>query len=306
MLALIPVQEGVLAVGAEETVAECGGKCVLVGSGVAEAADLLVGVATEVRLAEVGQYRPMAWSQTLAPLLVGEGTIVVPGSADGRGLAPHIAATLSRPLVTAAATVSEAEAVVVEGDIEFDVAFDRAVVVMIPGIRSVVRSELPASVSMVDLDLAIDGSLDATLVEVLPADPATLDLSTATRIVAGGAGLKAQANLELLRSTGLLFGASLGATRVLTDAGWLEHARQIGTTGVEIDPDLYITVGISGAVQHIMGIGNPDHVISVNTDATCPMMNRADLALVTDGPAFVAAFAEALAADSTNRETEQS
>lgn len=303
MLALIPVQEGMLAVGAEEAVAECGGRCLLLGSRVAAAAELLVGVATDVRLAEVGQYRPMAWSRALAPLLANEGTIVVPGSADGRGLAPHIAAALTRPLVNAAAAVGESDAVVVEGDLEFDVEFERAVVVMIPGIRSVVRSDLAASISTVEI--AIDESLDATLVEVLPADAATLDLASATRIVAGGAGLKTAENLELLRSTGLLFGASLGATRVLTDAGWLEHARQIGTTGVEIDPELYLTVGVSGAVQHIMGIGNPSHVISVNTDATCPMMNRADLALVTDGPAFVAAFAKALDDELATRETEQ-
>ncbi len=303
MLALIPVQEGLLAVGAEEAVAECGGLCLLVGSGVAAAADLLIGVATDVRIAEVGQYRPMAWARALAPLLANERTIVVPGSADGRGLAPHIASALNWPLVNAAAAVGESDAVVVEGDVEFDVEFDRAVVVMIPGIRSVVRSDQQISISTIGL--VIDDSIDATLVEVLPADAATLDLASATRIVAGGAGLKTAENLELLRSTGLLFGASLGATRVLTDAGWLEHARQIGTTGVEINPDLYLTVGISGAVQHIMGIGNPSHVISVNTDATCPMMNRADLALVTDGPAFVAAFAEALAGESTTRETKK-
>lgn len=304
MLALIPVHDGALAVGAEEAVAECGGRCVLVGSGTAEAANHLDGVATEVRLAEVGHYRPIAWSLALADVVTNEASIVIPGSADGRGLAPHLASVLGRPLVSAAAAIDESGAVVIDGGVEFAVTFDRAVVVMIPGVRSVIVGDQSAAVTA--LDLVVDESLDAMLVEVLPADPATLDLATATRIVAGGAGLQARENLELLRSAGLVFGASLGATRVLTDAGWLEHARQIGTTGVEIDPDLYVTVGISGAVQHIMGIGNPSHVISVNTDATCPMMNRADLALVTDGPAFVAAFADALAAESTTQEDEQS
>ncbi len=132
------------------------------------------------------------------------------------------------------------------------------------------------------------------MLELLPADPATIDLAEAKRVVAGGAGLGSAASLDLLGKVGLALGAGLGATRVLSDAGWISHARQIGTTGTEIDPEVYLAVGISGAVQHIMGIGDPEHVISVNTDASCPMMARADLAIVTDAPAFVAEMAKRL------------
>jgi len=74
----------------------------------------------------------------------------------------------------------------------------------------------------------------------------------------------------------------MGATRVVTDRGWVPHARQIGTTGVVVDPTLYLAFGISGAVQHTAGLGDPDHIISVNTDAHCPMMQLADVAIVAD------------------------
>ena len=70
--------------------------------------------------------------------------------------------------------------------------------------------------------------------------------------------------------------ASVGATRVITDRGWVGHERQIGTTGVIVDPQLYIAFGISGAVQHTSGLGRPDHIISINTDPHCPMMQLAD------------------------------
>jgi electron transfer flavoprotein alpha subunit len=77
----------------------------------------------------------------------------------------------------------------------------------------------------------------------------------------------------------------MGATRVITDRGWVPHQRQIGTTGVVVDPDLYLAFGVSGAVQHTSGLGDPTHIISVNTDGHCPMMQLADLAIVADANA---------------------
>ena len=74
----------------------------------------------------------------------------------------------------------------------------------------------------------------------------------------------------------------MGATRVVTDVGWTDHQRQIGTTGVAIDPELYVAFGVSGASQHTGGLGAPRHTVSVNTDPSCPMTALADLGLVTD------------------------
>ena len=79
----------------------------------------------------------------------------------------------------------------------------------------------------------------------------------------------------------------MGATRVVTDRGWVGHERQIGTTGVVVDPQLYLAFAISGAVQHTSGLGQPDHVVSVNVDAHCPMMQLADLAVVADANAVL-------------------
>jgi electron transfer flavoprotein alpha subunit len=75
---------------------------------------------------------------------------------------------------------------------------------------------------------------------------------------------------------------------VVTDRGWLSHSRQIGTTGVVVAPHLYLAFGISGAVQHTAGLGDPDHVISVNLEPHCPMMGLADLAVVADANETIA------------------
>lgn len=79
-----------------------------------------------------------------------------------------------------------------------------------------------------------------------------------------------------------------------TDAGWTGYERQIGTTGVAIDPDLYIAFGIAGAAQHIGGLGTPRHVISVNIDGSSPMTAMADLGLVTDAKALLVELAQRL------------
>jgi electron transfer flavoprotein alpha subunit len=82
---------------------------------------------------------------------------------------------------------------------------------------------------------------------------------------------------------------------VITDKGWVGHERQIGTTGVVVAPDLYLAFGISGAVQHTSGLGQPAHVISVNLDPHCPMMQLADLAIVADANAVLDALVAELA-----------
>ncbi len=115
----------------------------------------------------------------------------------------------------------------------------------------------------------------------------TMDLAEAERIVGGGAGLDGPRASSSWPTSPRALGASMGATRVITDRGWVEHQRQIGTTGVVVDPSLYVAFGISGAVQHTAGLGTPDHIVSVNTDPHCPMMQMADLAVVADANAVL-------------------
>jgi len=136
---------------------------------------------------------------------------------------------------------------------------------------------------------------------VLEPDPATMDLADATRVLAGGAGLasgapddRARATFELLIRVAAALGASAGATRVATDAGWIGYERQIGTTGVAVHPDLYVAFGVSGATQHVGGLGDPRHVVSVNIDPSSPMTAMADLGLVTDGPELLIELARRL------------
>jgi electron transfer flavoprotein alpha subunit len=124
-----------------------------------------------------------------------------------------------------------------------------------------------------------------------------MDLAEAPRIVAGGAGLGEAGAFALLARVATALGASMGATRVVTDAGWVGHERQIGTTGVTVGPRVYLALGISGAVQHTGGLGHPEHIISINLDPSCPMMAMADLAIVTEAAPLLEALAARLGVD---------
>jgi len=315
-IAVVPVRSGLLPVGADETVAEAGGCCWLVGSGCDDAVANLSGPVVHATLVEsdpattlTSSFRVGLAAALLDRMPVGA-NLILPGSPDGRDLAPHIAAALGRPLVGGATEVTADRAVVARhGGLTMEtLALDRPVVATLqPGARSapigrddtvaagvVERVELPIVSPARDEDDGGDGRDPVELIEELPADPATMDLADATRIIAGGAGLGTADQFDRLHAVAAALGASAGATRVVTDQGWISTDRQIGTTGVTVDPDLYIAIGISGAVQHTAGLGNPEHVVVVNTDPSCPMMALADLGIVCDGPAFVEALESVL------------
>ena len=169
---------------------------------------------------------------------------------------------------------------------------DRCVATLQVGVRG--AEPAPAIDELTDVTAeivaALDGRelpVDPVVVEISAPDAASIDLAEAPRIVAGGAGLDGADRFRQLAELGELLGASVGATRVITDRGWVGHERQIGTTGVVVDPRLYLAFGISGAVQHTSGLGAPDHVVSVNTDPHCPMMQLADFAIVADANAVL-------------------
>jgi electron transfer flavoprotein alpha subunit len=286
MIALVPVRDGVLPAGASDAIAEAGGRVVIAGSGTAGAA--VEGLASEVYLAELGPVEIARWTTALAPViadLADTDIVVLPHTPDGRDLAPRLAAVLERPLLAGATEVGPHRVRVARrGGLELHELRPTGpfVATLQPGTRGGLALDTPPEVQELDLVPTGDGSHDANVVEVLPPDVMTMDLTEANRIVGGGAGLESNDRFTQLDRFAVAIGGVMGATRVITDRSWVHHDRQIGTTGVVIDPELYLSFGVSGAVQHTSGLGHPDHIISVNTDPHCPMMSMSDLAIVAD------------------------
>jgi electron transfer flavoprotein alpha subunit len=326
-LAIVVARSGELPVGADEVVAEAGGRVLVVGEGALAAARRLT-TASHAWTAETEPgLRPGNLARALAPSLYDVPLVILPASPDGRDLAPRLAAELDRPLLAAATRIRmdtqaskctvTAVLLRVEGRIDLPVSVQSAAVAtLVPGVAGSVPTGESCSFAELAPPLTTPGAgavHEVEVLEVLEPDPETMDLAEARRVLAGGAGLVARdagadagpAAMTLLQHVAAALGASAGATRVVTDAGWVGFERQIGTTGVAIDPDLYVAFGISGASQHTGGLGAPSHIVSVNTDPSCPMTAMADLGLVTDAGELLRVLAGRLGIDvpgPTNRQ----
>jgi electron transfer flavoprotein alpha subunit len=329
-VAVVVARDGRLPVGSDQAVAEAKGRAIVVGSGAEAGAGRLVG-AEQVWWSDTGPgLRPGALAVRLAPTVESVPLVLLPASPDGRDLAPRLAAELGRPLVAGAVRAmcrtgrpgpapptgepSRAEPYVdtlvsrLDDRVLVPVAVrGPAVVTLVPegrvptavGTATTIRP-LPLREGSESGEGDHSGS-EAEMIALLEPDLHTMDLSDAARVVSGGGGLAAGLHdrgaaevFELLGQVAAALGGSAGATRVVTDAGWTGYERQIGTTGVTIDPDLYIAFGVSGAAQHLGGLGTPRHIVSVNTDGSCPMTAMADLGLVTDARALLVELARRL------------
>jgi electron transfer flavoprotein alpha subunit len=119
-----------------------------------------------------------------------------------------------------------------------------------------------------------------------------VDLEGAEIIVSGGRGLGKAENFSYIRELAQALGATVGASRAAVDAGWISHVHQVGQTGRTVGPKLYIAAGISGAVQHLVGIGGADKIVAINKDPEAPIFNIADYSIVGDLFAVLPAMTE--------------
>ena len=293
MIAVVPVRRGAPPRGAETAIDAAQGRVLVVGEGAAVAADLLDTDVVELSTCEAGSFAPARLAAWLATALASVRGIVLPGSPDGRDLLGRLAARTGRRAVAFCDEVTDefAATTLHEGRQRLCVPLDGPFVASVVPRRPRGRSAaLPAAsaVAMSGPEVA-----DAVCVGLDEVAPGEAELTEADRIVAGGLGCGVEA-LGALAAVASGLGAAMGVTRPVADRGLAPHSRQIGTTGVAVSPSLYLAFGISGAVQHTAAIGSPTHVVAVNTDAACPMMRLADLAVVADAPGTLRALAASL------------
>ena len=253
---------------------------------------------------ELANYNPEAATATAADRIKSGGyrAAVFSTSAQGRDLAPRVAARLGVSVVTDVLSFEIAgDAIVVRhpmniGKVIATIAINAqpAIIAMRPNVIAPARN--PKGGRVETAQPAVDpASARVKVVETKQGSRGKLDLAEAPVVVAGGRGLKAAENFKLVEDLAAAFGnAAVGATRAVTDDGWRPHSDQIGQTGRLVSPELYVAVGISGAVQHLAGMRTSKTIVAVNKDKDAPIFKVADYGIVGDVFEVIPALTEAV------------
>jgi electron transfer flavoprotein alpha subunit len=253
----------------------------------AEAAQV-AGVSKVLAVANIANAQPIA--QVLAPqvakLAEGYSHVFLPSTTFGKDLAPCIAALLG------VAQVSDLMAV--EGPHEFKrpiYAGNAIITVRAPADRTVVATVRTASwpeagtgggatVEAISVDAPLPSHTRHRGLAAASSDRP--DLQSAKRVVSGGRGVGSKENFEVIYKLADRLGAAVGASRAAVDAGYVPNELQVGQTGKIIAPELYMAIGISGAIQHLTGIKDAGTIVAINKDADAPIFEIADIGLVGD------------------------
>ena len=262
----------------------------VVGSGcqaAAEAAASVLGVAS-VLLADNAAYENQLAenvSLAVADVAAGYDAILAPATANGKNVMPRVAALLDVAQISDITAVIDAdtfERPIYAGNVIATVKSSDAKKVIT--VRTTAFDAVPAEGGSA-LVQAVDGAHDAGVSSFVGEEVAVSDrpeLTSASVVISGGRGMQNGDNFSMLEGIADKLNAAIGASRAAVDAGFVPNDYQVGQTGKIVAPDLYIAVGISGAIQHLAGMKDSKVIVAINKDEDAPIFQVADYGLVAD------------------------
>ena len=216
--------------------------------------------------------------------------VILGFSAQGRDIGPRIAAKLDAPIASDVVEINaSASSIAVKHPayankviVTLEITAPLAVLSIRPSAFTPRTAPRTARVETMS-PTSDPGTSKVVVKQIIEGGKGKLDLGEAPVIIAGGRGLKAPENFKLAEDLAAAFGnAAVGATRAVTDEGWRPHSDQIGQTGRQVSPQLYVAVGISGAIQHLAGMRSSKTIVAINKDKDAPIFKVADYGIVGD------------------------
>jgi electron transfer flavoprotein alpha subunit len=286
-------------------------QAVILGKDVAEAAAFAskYGVA-KVLVADheaLDPYQTSSWLQALSGL-IGErtpGVVLMTHTPVARDLAARLAIRVDGALVTDCTSLKiesanlVAERPVYAGKLlAFMELSGKGAKIVTVRPKSFDKAEEGGEAPVESFSPSIEADARVVVKEVVKKASGAVPLTEADVVVSAGRGIKAPENFAMIEELAEVLGAAVGASRAVVDAGWRDHASQVGQTGKVVRPNLYIATGISGAIQHLAGMQNSKFILAINKDAEAPIFKKADFGIVGDMfevvPELTKAFKEAL------------
>ncbi|GMV22847.1 MAG: electron transfer flavoprotein subunit alpha [Acidimicrobiia bacterium] len=255
----------------------------------------------------LGVYTPDGFVAALAAFITAEAPshVVLPHTYQTRDFAPKLAARLNAPLAADCVALKSVDGQTVyvrlmfQGKVNADVVLEGAGPHIVTFQIGAFRGDASRKGSAAAVVRQVAADVDPASIRQKPEAPfreakQAVDLSQAERIVSVGRGIKGPEHIELAKQLAEALGAELAASRPICDAGWLPMERQVGSSGQTVAPKLYLALGISGAIQHVVGMKGTRTIVAINKDAEAPIFEIADYGIVGDlfevVPAMVAAL----------------
>ena len=227
--------------------------------------------------------------------------ILLGATAGGRDLGARLAAKLKVPYLSECTDVRPGEGSLEADRVLYAGKVRATVRTALPAVCSVRPNAFPLSAGAADpevvaLAAVADERLSFVRFEATESTSTRVPLAEARVVVAGGRGLRGPESWKGVEELADLLGAALGASRAVTDAGWRPNEEQVGQTGRTVSPDLYIALGISGAIQHLAGMTSSKVIVAVNKDPEADIFKVCDYGVVADLVPFLPAFTAAVKA----------